>query len=145
MERMTFFVAIANCSCRNSLKRLWVGATGLCWFRRCWKQSRTLDVRQSHNVIADLLHLRPVDNSGYYCSRSDLLKELLLASWKTNQTQERDYKYKSFFYCPNSQMMEESILAPWRYIILRCTWYNCKWSPRGILRPKRRNQFGIAC
>lgn len=85
IKDITFCIAVGHCRHRNGLKWLRVGTVWLCQIRMCGKHNRRLDVWQRHNVFGDLLHLRPVNNAGYdwiHCRWSNLLKKLLLTSWK---------------------------------------------------------------
>lgn len=82
----TFWIAVVQCRHRNGLKWLRVGTVGLRQVRMCGEHNRRLDVWQRHNVFGDLLHLWPVNNTGYdwiHCRWSNLLKKLLLTGWKT--------------------------------------------------------------
>lgn len=95
IKDITFCIAVVHCRQRNGLKRLWVGTVELCQIRMCGKHNRRLDVWQRHNVFGDLLHLRPVDNTGYdwtHCRWSNLLEKLLLASWKAER---REHQVKN--------------------------------------------------
>lgn len=63
-SKITLLSVVANYRQRDSVRSLWVGAVDLCLIGLRWIQSRSLNIRQRHNVVADLLHLRPVDDAG---------------------------------------------------------------------------------
>lgn len=49
-------------------QRLWDGGVEVNLEVRLRRvHSRTLHVGQRHNIVADLLHLRPVDGTRHYC------------------------------------------------------------------------------
>lgn len=129
---ITFCIAVVHCRHRNGLKWLWVGTVWLCQIRMCGKHNRRLDVWQRHNVFGDLLHLRPVDNAGYdwiHCRWSNLLKKLLLTSWKAEH---REHQIKHETGTPKGS---DDFLCH-----TKITWNNCKFGPRGVLGPQGGNQ-----
>lgn len=86
-QKVTSVIAAVLCRHREGLKGLWGGSVWLQLTRLCWVHSRTLDIWQCHNIVANLLHLRPVDSTRYHCGWRDLLENLLLTSCKREDTQ----------------------------------------------------------
>lgn len=140
---ITFCIAVVHCRHRNGVKWLWVGTVCLCQIRMWGKHNRRLDVWQRHNVFGDLLHLRPVDNAGYdwiHCRWSNLLKKLLLTSWKAEH-REHQIKHETgtpkssddFLYVIRNLPGTIANLVPGGY-----------WDPRGAINPVVLDSCGEA-